>query len=193
MIVKAIPAGTASVDLKFASVGMADEQGFNTYLRGNVTDLGDGQRVLVERQLRQIEVDQKIGHGLFVLSKPRSVPWRSAALFEYFSQYDDCSLPSPIPDPLRPDHAINPAQRHLSPATNPVFDTYFFPSVTKDGPPPVCQDCGKRIMNDAHRQFHCRFVHPSDRQRLNQEKYGLGMLNRTNYLLIVLVVVVLFP
>ena len=125
VIVKAIPSGSASVDLNFPTVGLADQQGFATYLRGNLTDLGDGQRVLVERQLRQIEVEQKIGHGLFVLSKPMSVAWRSSSLFEYFSQFDDCSLPSPIPDSLRPDHMINPTQPHLSPAINPVFDTHF--------------------------------------------------------------------
>jgi hypothetical protein len=163
------------IDLNFPSVALPDQKSFETYLRGTLADLEEGQRASIERQLRKLEVDQKIGHGIYVLSKPKNVPWRSNSLFEYFSQFDDCSLPSPIPDPLRPDHMIDPAKRHLSAAINPVYDSHFFPSVTKDGPPPVCDQCGKRVMNEANRVFHNRFVHPSDVQQMNQERYGLGM------------------
>lgn len=178
---KSISNPSNTVDLNFPSVNFPDQKSFETYLRGTLGDLEEEQRASVERHLRNLEVEQKIGHGIYVLSKPKSVPWRDNSLFEYFSQFDDCSLPSIIPDPLRPDHMIDPAKRHLSASINPVYDSHFFPSVTKGGSPPVCDQCGKRIMNEAHRVFHNRFVHPSDVQQKNQARYGLGM-NRSNVL-----------
>jgi hypothetical protein len=48
---------------------------------------------------------------------------------------------------------VDPAKRHEFPKINPVFDTHFFPTVTKDAKLPVCDLCGKRIMNDKHKAF----------------------------------------
>jgi hypothetical protein len=161
---------------------MPDQHAFESYLRANLSDLEPGQRAPVEKQLRALEVQQKMGHGIFVLSKPKTATWRSGALFEYFSQFADCSIPAPIPDPLRPGHMVAPSNRHLS-MDNPVFDTHFFPSVVADGAPATCATCGKRIMSEKHRAFHDRFLHPTDVQLNNQQKYGLGTFASLAFLL----------
>jgi len=60
-------------ELKFQSVGLhADQNHFETYLRGNVGDLTTESRLQVEKDLRQLEVDQKMGHGIYILTRPKT-------------------------------------------------------------------------------------------------------------------------
>jgi hypothetical protein len=63
-------------DLRFPSVGLSEQADFLTYLRDNVTSLPNESRASVERDLRALEIQQKMGHGLFVLSKAKHIPWR---------------------------------------------------------------------------------------------------------------------
>lgn len=167
-------------DLEFLRYGMgAPQEAYNTYFRGRLTDLTNEERSAIERELRTLEQTQKMGHGIFVLTRGANEPWREPALKEYFSQFADCNVPAPIPDPNRPDHMVSPEMRHLYPNDTPVFDTHFFPSALEDdGKPRTCTICNKRVMNQTQADFHNRFFHPTERQQTNQEQYGLEALTQ---------------